>query len=136
MQDFRLSGNQLTGNIPPELFSMTKAVLISIGENELSGPLPTTELLKMTDLQQLRVSRNELSGPIPTELGAMPKLRLAHLHLNLFTGEVPLSVCAANVPDGLNFLQADCAPAEDPPNPCRCCSACCDRTTEVCLRVQ
>jgi hypothetical protein len=136
MQDFRVSGNMLTGSIPPELFSMTKIQLMVLGDNALTGPLPSTELLQMTDLQQLRVSSNQLTGPIPTELGAMPLLRLAHLHLNLFTGEVPLSVCAANIPDGLNFLQVDCAPAEDPPNPCRCCSSCCDRATEVCLTVE
>ena len=112
------------------VFSLTSTTV------ELSGPLPATELLQMTDLQQLRVSRNQLSGPIPSELGSMPSLRLAHLHLNSFTGEVPLSVCAANVPEGLNFLQADCDPVEDPPNPCRCCSACCNRDTEVCLRQQ
>ena len=111
-------------------------ILLTTTFVELSGPLPATELLQMTDLQQLRVSRNQLSGPIPSELGSMPSLRLAHLHLNLFTGEVPLSVCAANVPEGLNFLQADCDPVEDPPNPCRCCSACCNREDQVCLRQQ
>ncbi|KAL3911984.1 MAG: hypothetical protein SGILL_007068 [Bacillariaceae sp.] len=131
--DFRLTQNQLSGPIPPELFNMTRAQFIQLDRNSLTGTMPGPELLQMTDLIWLSVSRNNMTGPIPTQLGAVPNLRLLWLHLNNFTGPVNDTVCAANVPGGLNFLQADCAPLEDPPNPCRCCSACCDRTTGNCL---
>lgn len=133
MAEFRVSNNQLRGTIPPELFSMTRAQTIMLENNELTGTLPSTGLLQLTELIQLKVSRNMLTGTIPTELGDMPKARLVWLHLNNFTGPLPDSVCEANIPNGLNIIQADCLPLESPPNPCRCCSACCDRSTEVCL---
>jgi hypothetical protein len=131
MDDFRVNNNQLTGTIPPELFSMSKATLMGLDSNSLSGPIPSTELLQMQDLIQLRLSRNQLTGTIPVELRDMSSLRLVWLHLNNLTGPMPDTVCEANVPDGLNFIQVDCG--GDVPNPCRCCSACCDRVTEVCL---
>ena len=135
MDIFRLDGNQLTGTIPVELCSMTNARLLRLDSNELSGPLPTTELLQFQRLQIFQVSKNQLTGPIPAQLGSIPGLRLAWLHLNEFTGEVPIEICqAASIPGtGLSILQADCSPVDDPPNACRCCTACCDRSTEVCL---
>lgn len=113
---------------------MTNSQLILLDRNALSGPLPTIELLQLQQLFRFHVNNNRLTGPIPSQLGELPRLRLAWLHLNQFTGSMPIEVCeAASVPNtGLNFLQADCAPIDNPPNPCRCCSACCDRSTEVC----
>ncbi|KAL3909737.1 MAG: hypothetical protein SGILL_007969 [Bacillariaceae sp.] len=133
MNNFRLMSNRFSGPIPPELFSMTRATFIGLGENLLSGPLPSTELLQMSNLIQLTVEKNELTGTIPTELRDMASLRLVWLHINQFTGPLPDTICEANVPNGLNFIQADCAPLENAANPCRCCSACCDRSTGNCL---
>uniref|UniRef100_A0A7S0TB28 Leucine-rich repeat-containing N-terminal plant-type domain-containing protein n=1 Tax=Pseudo-nitzschia delicatissima TaxID=44447 RepID=A0A7S0TB28_9STRA len=135
MDIFRLDGNQLSGTIPVELCNMTNSRMIRLDSNLLSGPLPTTELLQFQRLQIFQVSKNQLTGLIPTELGSIPTLLLAWLHLNQFIGAVPIEVCqAASIPGtGLQVLQADCSPVEDPPNSCRCCTACCDRSTEICL---
>ncbi len=135
MDIFRLDSNQLTGTIPVELCNMSNARLLRLDNNELSGPLPTIELLKFQRLQIFQVSKNQLTGPIPAQLGSIPGLLLAWLHLNQFTGEVPIELCQAASIDGtgLSILQADCPPIDNPPNACRCCTACCDRSTEVCL---
>jgi len=137
---FRLNDNKLTGTIPTELCNMTNARAIMLERNALTGPLPTTELLQLKLLVQFRISNNQLTGLIPSQLGELPNLRLVWLHLNQFTGALPNVVCeatSASAPNtGLNFLQADCAPIDNPSNPCRCCSACCDRSTEVCSPVR
>jgi len=137
MDVFTLNGNQLSGTIPVELCNMTNSRVIMLDGNALDGSLPTTELSQLQRLIQFKVNNNQLTGPIPSQLGDLPDLRLAWLHLNEFTGTMPDEVCeAASVPNfGLNYLQADCAPIDNPPNECRCCSACCDRSTGVCLTV-
>ena len=134
MDIFRLDGNEFSGTIPDEICNMTNARLIRLDNNALTGPLPTTELLKFQRLQLLYVDNNKLTGPIPSELGDILTLRLAHLHLNQFTGSMPNEVCerTSDPATGLAFLQADCDPIVDPPNPCRCCTACCDRTSRIC----
>lgn len=134
MDQFRIDNNLLTGTIPVELFKMSNSQVIRMDGNDLTGPLPGVELLQLQKLVQLTVSNNQLTGSIPTQLGYLSSLRLAWLHLNQFTGDVPMDVCdAASIPNtGLNFLQADCAPIDNAPNPCRCCSACCDRSTDIC----
>ena len=98
--------------------------------NKLSGTLPAAELLQLQQLVRLQVNENRLTGSIPSQLGNLPGLRQAHLHLNQFTGDVPIDLCdAAN----MISLQADCAPIDNAPNPCLCCTACCDRSTGICL---
>lgn len=134
MDQLRLDGNEFSGTIPDEICNMTNSRLIRLDNNALTGPLPTTELLQLQRLQLFYVDNNKLTGPIPSELGSLRSLRLAHLHLNQFTGAMPNEVCErTSIPDtGLTFLQADCDPIVDPPNPCRCCTACCDRSSAIC----
>lgn len=134
MDIFRLDSNRLSGTIPVELCNFTNLRVMMLDRNSLTGPLPTTELLQLQPLIRFQVNNNRLTGPIPGQLGDLPRLRLAWLHLNEFTGPMPNEVCeAANIP---NFLQIDCAPIDNPPNPCRCCSACCDRSTEICSKLR
>jgi len=123
-----LGENSLSGTIPPEVFNMTQARSMAFNSNQLRGPLPTTSLLQMTNLLAIRVDRNGLNGPIPSELGALANLIQVYVHLNEFTGPVPVELCG-------KIIQADCFPDDSPPNPCQCCFACCDRTTETCLRL-
>jgi len=135
---FRLDDNQLSGTIPVELCNLTSSRAIILERNALTGPLPTTELSQLQLLVRFQVNNNQLTGPIPSQLGELSSLRLAWLHLNQFTGEMPNKVCeAASIPNtGVNFLQADCSPIDNPPTPCRCCSACCDRSTGICSAVR
>jgi hypothetical protein len=115
------------------LFNLTKLFRLSVREMALTGTLSTL-VGQLTGLTQLKVSSNQLTGAIPSEIQNLPSLRLAWLHLNQFEGQVPDDICNNVQLGGLEFLQADCHPVDDPPNKCLCCSACCDRESEVCLR--
>jgi hypothetical protein len=53
-------------------------VALNLGENGLTGPLPTS-FASMLTLRDLRLFSNKLSGPIPKEWGALGALRTLHL---------------------------------------------------------
>ena len=134
LSDLRISGCNQEGTIPTELFELTRLARLDLHEQQLSGTLSPL-IANLVHLEQLRVSRNKLTGTIPPELANLSELRLAWLHLNEMTGSMPIDICD-NVGTGegyLEFLQTDCNPEDNPPIECLCCSACCDRTTQICL---
>lgn len=124
---FKLNWNKMEGTIPDELYQATYLKTLVLFSNYLNGTL-SSDIGRLTDLEYLYVSRNELTGTIPQEL-SKAKLALAWLHMNYFVGSVPEVLCENNP----EVLQADCFPRQNPPNNCSCCSACCNRNTELCL---
>jgi hypothetical protein len=130
MAEFRVHLNNLVGTIPEGIYDFSFLIRLDLFSNYLTGTL-STRVGSLPDLRELRVSRNKLTGTIPVEIANMQSLELAWLHSNLFGGSLPTEICALR--PRLQFLQTDCFPDGSAPNPCDCCTACCDRTTEICL---
>lgn len=86
-----LSGNGLSGRIPPELGSMEGLVYLSLSNNQLYGEIPH-ELGSLKNLINLNVARNELSGEIPPELGNLTNLEQLVLFSNQLRGSLPSSL--------------------------------------------
>lgn len=86
----RLSGNLLSGQIPPMVSAMRNFNLLILDENLLSGVLPS-EISQMS-LVALNVSRNMISGEIPTEIGRMVLLETLDLSFNNFSDQLPSSL--------------------------------------------
>ena len=81
------SGQELRGEIPPELGNLANLqYLILIGEG-LSGGIPP-ELGNLKQLYELSINGTQLGGVIPPELG---NILLSELHLidNELSGEIP-----------------------------------------------
>ena len=83
-----LNRNQLTGEIPAELGSLTNLTQLFLSRNQLTGEIPA-ELGSLTNLTQLFLSRNQLTGEIPVELGSLTNLTQLSLWGNQLTGEIP-----------------------------------------------
>ena len=86
--DLLLSGNTLTGPIPPELGNLENLENLGLGFNALTGRIPR-ELGALTGLWQLHLAGNALSGPIPAELGNLTNLDSLNLQSNELTGSIP-----------------------------------------------
>ena len=83
-----LSGNQLTGNIPPEIGNLTNLSSLSLGFNHLTGNIPP-EIGNLTNLSSLDLGSNQLTGNIPPEIGNLTNLSSLWLEYNQLTGNIP-----------------------------------------------
>ena len=83
-----LYGNQLTGLIPPELGRLSELTRLDLRHNRLNGTIPA-ELGALARLDTLLLSNNQLSGSIPGELGNLRSLRRLRLGFNQLSGALP-----------------------------------------------
>ncbi len=86
-----LFGNQLSGPIPPELGNLANLKTLLLFDNELSGPLPA-EIGNLASLQDLWLYNNQLSGPLPAEIGNLANLQSLDLFNNQLTGPIPTEI--------------------------------------------
>ena len=99
-----LRGNQLRGEIPPELVNLANLEWLGLSGNQLSGEMPP-ELGNLANLTLLSLRDNQLSGEIPPELGNLANLRRLYLDGNQLTGCVPNSLSGRLVHSHLGGLQ-------------------------------
>ena len=86
--EVNLNDNQLNGEIPPELDSLTSLQSLILYANQLTGPIPP-ELGDLANLQELNLSGNQLDGDIPPELGNLTGLQSLILIQNELIGPIP-----------------------------------------------
>ncbi len=108
-----LSGNGLTGEIPPVLGSLAGLRYLDLSDNALSGAIPPA-LGNLSSLETLKLHDNRLSGEIPSELGNLESLRELSLHGNgQLTGALPLSLANLDRLETLSLSGTQlCAPTD------------------------
>ncbi|XP_042423000.1 receptor-like protein EIX2 [Zingiber officinale] len=82
------SGNNLTGEIPPEIGRLIGLHNLNLSRNHLSGKIPQ-ELGEITLLESLDLSFNDLSGTIPNSLADLNFLSYINLSYNNLMGRIP-----------------------------------------------
>ena len=83
-----LWNNNLAGEIPSELGSLTNLLWLSLWDNNLAGEIPP-ELGNLTNLREMFLDNNDLTGTIPAELGNLTALDELNLQENQLTGAIP-----------------------------------------------
>eukprot|EP00980_Cylindrotheca_fusiformis_P007640 scaffold1605_cov141-Cylindrotheca_fusiformis.AAC.3 len=85
----RLRDNDLEGTIPTELGDLRRLRLLDLGNNLLTGNIPS-QLGKLVELRSLLdLATNRLTGKIPSELGNLQELRILNLRHNRLSGSIP-----------------------------------------------
>ncbi|KAK7267363.1 hypothetical protein RIF29_20033 [Crotalaria pallida] len=83
-----LSSNELSGTIPPQMFSLVGLHSLNLSHNKLTGGMPK-EIGKMKNLESLDFSANKLSGEIPQSMSSLSFLSYLNLSFNNFIGQIP-----------------------------------------------
>nr|XP_023921993.1 probable LRR receptor-like serine/threonine-protein kinase At1g74360 [Quercus suber] len=85
----QLSGNRLSGEVPPDIGKMQNFSILHLGFNEFFGKLPSQ--IGEMPLVNLNISNNKFSGEIPGEIGNIKCLQNLDLSCNNFSGMFPAS---------------------------------------------
>ena len=83
-----LGNNQIAGEIPPALGGLHELEVLELWVNRLEGAIPP-ELGSLEELERLMLSRNRLRGQIPPEIGDLSNLTTLNLAGNMLVGELP-----------------------------------------------
>ncbi|KAF8685359.1 hypothetical protein HU200_043983 [Digitaria exilis] len=89
-----ISGNSLSGGLPPELLLSSSITVLDVSFNKLIGEFH--ELQSTTDsmMKVINISSNLFTGYFPsTTLGIMKNLAALNMSNNSFTGEIPRTLC-------------------------------------------
>ncbi|CUG88597.1 GP46-like surface antigen, putative [Bodo saltans] len=94
LNDFRISGNSLSGVIPTAFGLLPSMAVFSISNNDFSGILPvfsSTALVEMqlTRLNQFVVHNNSLSDTLPASYSMWSGVAFISLHTNQLEGTIP-----------------------------------------------
>ena len=86
-----LKENNLTGEIPSFLGSLTELRSLYLYDNQIIGGIPT-ELGNLSQLRYLYIGGNQITGSIPAEIGALSQLQYLHIGGTQITGSIPAEI--------------------------------------------
>ncbi|KAL2612081.1 hypothetical protein R1flu_023773 [Riccia fluitans] len=86
IKHFHFNNNTMTGDIPPEIFGLSKLIHLLLDSNGFSGTIPNNN---SNSILIMRLNDNRLSGPIPSVWTNMTSLVEIHISNNQLTGTFP-----------------------------------------------
>ncbi|KAK9104988.1 hypothetical protein Scep_021832 [Stephania cephalantha] len=88
--DITLRNNTFRSRLPPEFFKNFQSLQrLDLSYNELSGQFPSS-LLSLSSIQYLNLAENKLTGALPTNQKCSDGLAFVDLSLNLLSGKLPI----------------------------------------------
>ncbi|KAJ0250759.1 Receptor-like protein 1 [Hirschfeldia incana] len=88
MHGLDLSSNQLSGEIPVEIWDLKNIISLNFSSNRLIGSIPDS-ISKLENLESLDLSNNKLHGNIPPQLADLNSLGYFNVSYNNLSGEIP-----------------------------------------------
>ncbi|KAL2324598.1 hypothetical protein Fmac_023656 [Flemingia macrophylla] len=88
MNAIDFSSNNLSGNVPLEMYMLTGLQSLNLYHNQLMGTIPQ-EIGYMLELESIDLSRNNFSGEIPESMSNLHYLAVLNLSFNKFLGKIP-----------------------------------------------
>ncbi|XP_054816636.1 receptor-like protein EIX1 [Prosopis cineraria] len=88
MRHLILRGNHFTGQIP-SLKNCTQLVMLDVGRNKLSGPIPLWIGYNLQNLQVLSMRKNHFHGSLPLHLCHLKTIQVLDLSMNNLSGKIP-----------------------------------------------
>uniref|UniRef100_A0A5B7A256 Putative leucine-rich repeat receptor protein kinase EXS-like n=1 Tax=Davidia involucrata TaxID=16924 RepID=A0A5B7A256_DAVIN len=85
-----LSSNNLSGEVPGDLASLSRLGTLNLSINHLTGKIPEN-IGSLQRLETLDLSRNQISGPIPPSMASLTALNHLNLSYNNLSGRIPTS---------------------------------------------
>ncbi|KAL1165126.1 hypothetical protein V6Z11_A06G111000 [Gossypium hirsutum] len=85
---FDISGNNFSGRFPNGITGLKKLVVLDALSNSFSGPLPV-EVTELESLKVLNLAGNSLTGKIPPELGKLKTVTHMEIGYNFYEGSIP-----------------------------------------------
>ncbi|XP_054815643.1 probable leucine-rich repeat receptor-like serine/threonine-protein kinase At3g14840 isoform X2 [Prosopis cineraria] len=85
------SGNQFSGNLPPELGNLTQIERLLLNSNNFTGELPTT-LANLTALREFGICDNQFSGKIPDFIQNWKSLERMRIQGSGLSGPIPSAI--------------------------------------------
>lgn len=86
-----LSGNNLNGELPDELYQLTDLMYIYVSFNSISGSIKSS-ISNLSKLKVLWASNNTISGVLPSTIGGVDSLKTLYLNSNKISGTLPASI--------------------------------------------
>ncbi|MFB6341821.1 T9SS type A sorting domain-containing protein [Saccharicrinis sp. FJH62] len=97
-----LSGNNLKGVLPDEIYTLTDLRYIYISFNQVSGSLKEG-IANLNMLEVLWASNNQMTGHIPAGIGSTDSLKTLYLNDNKFDGSVPETIGTLHKLENINL---------------------------------
>ncbi|XP_058108813.1 tyrosine-sulfated glycopeptide receptor 1 [Magnolia sinica] len=92
LEVFRAGFNNLSGQIPIDLYDAVGLQHLSLPFNRLSGRLDSERMVRLTDITLVELNNNELSGELPQTIGKLTNLEQLLIHANNLSGSLPWSL--------------------------------------------
>uniref|UniRef100_A0A0D9V0D3 Uncharacterized protein n=1 Tax=Leersia perrieri TaxID=77586 RepID=A0A0D9V0D3_9ORYZ len=88
-----MTANNLTGRIPPGIWSLEKLLFLFLSANKLTGEVVVDGVFGALNLLVIHLAENpKLGGPIPEGFGLLQNLGDLSLHSSNFSGKIPPSI--------------------------------------------
>ncbi len=101
LQDIVLYNNNLSGNIPEELYNLNSLRSIKLAGNHIRGSL-SPRIRNLKNLHTFVVEDNLLTGEIPAELWALPNLEVLNMSANSFQ---PITIDYAKINKNIRSIR-------------------------------